>query len=514
MDKKKAERCMLAALIALVIYGLACLYPAAWSPDSQKVVFPVLSGDTDDPDVTALVMTDLTGNPVREVARIDPERGKLGPASWSPDGKWIAYMKMEGKRATPSGQPASAPATKASLSLMLQNATSGGERFIWKKEAAPTPKHFYDIDFINPPAWTPDSKKLVIITSEKRVSAYIILDLNGKILKRVTLAQNAHPTLASVSPSGKYLIFMEEIRSKKKSVILHIMDVEGGSTKGIGEVPLFDDDLPAPIAWLPDSSALYFPSKEKRGKEEIGLVKRYRIKDGITRTVWSKKEADIVSLSLSGDAGTLAVDYGCDKLFCIEMVHVADGKSNFVFFMDGRHYSTAISPDGKWVTLNVPAGDKGPWVGLIISSGGTEMRFFAPDPESRKGIPAVLLTRLVGALVYLQEEENLKKPGPIGKTEALNSIKKFAEEMERIAREREEPLFKEAAAFGKVLFCLESMDQSPLDIRPKIAEHARKHLDAFLKAYPQRPFEAAFREEIEERLREKPPKPASAPAAR
>lgn len=31
----------MAALIALMIYCLACIYPAAWSPDSKKVVLPV-----------------------------------------------------------------------------------------------------------------------------------------------------------------------------------------------------------------------------------------------------------------------------------------------------------------------------------------------------------------------------------------------------------------------------------------------------------------------------------------
>ena len=90
----KGSVALIAALSCLVIYILACVSsPATWSPDSSKIAI-LVTPPGDNPDQFAIFTYDIsTGERVLlDEVKAD---GVLSAPSWSPDGKWIAYYRVE-----------------------------------------------------------------------------------------------------------------------------------------------------------------------------------------------------------------------------------------------------------------------------------------------------------------------------------------------------------------------------------------------------------------------------------
>ena len=109
MDRKWADRFALAAFAGLMVYGLACVYRVAWSPDSRNLVFTLLKEDeVQGQRVQRLLMTDLEGRSSVELDRAaaDGEHMPMSAAAWSPDGATVAWLKLE---APPADEQAAEP---------------------------------------------------------------------------------------------------------------------------------------------------------------------------------------------------------------------------------------------------------------------------------------------------------------------------------------------------------------------------------------------------------------------
>ncbi len=502
-----AGACAIAALIALIICWLGCIYPAAWSPDSQKVVFPVFGKQ----GIEALVMTDLSCEPIREVARVEPKKAALSAAAWSPDGKWIAYFKFEPN--TEPGQPEPPKMGRAKRllsSLILQDAASGKEQCILKSEARRA-DDAREANAAYGPQWLSDSKGLAIRSTSEQAHGLLVLDLSGKVQREIPLEGKLPLRTASLSPDGLYVAYLgQPPEEAEEQAGVYLYDVREKKALRVAAFALPDQvELWPPPAWSPDSRSLYFATQEKLDEGgKVGLVKCHTIKTAKTRTVWEKPKAKVYRISVSAGTGLLAVDYADEvhDSLAIDVVSPVSGEATPVHFGGDEQpaLSTAISPDGKWVAF-CPSVQREVWLPAIVSSDSGALNFFVADPETKKYIPGIVRERLKGALRAAGAEEQLKAAGEgLSQMPPEEAVKKALEILDRIAGEQKAAIFREAIAYHKVALCIKVMEAEPPEVALKLSDAAAAQLEEFLKAYPVHPLAPELKEKLNQALAEKP----------
>jgi len=113
---RKAWIAFVAASSCLLIYVMACVMsPPGWSPDSSKIAILVtLPGKPEDTKEFAIFVYDIATGAHTLLDEVKAD-GVLSAPSWSPDGKWIAYYKVE---PTPSEQVRPSSEPNAALSIV------------------------------------------------------------------------------------------------------------------------------------------------------------------------------------------------------------------------------------------------------------------------------------------------------------------------------------------------------------------------------------------------------------
>jgi len=510
MEAKTSERCALAALIALAIYGLACVYPVAWSPDSTKVVFPVFGKD----GLTGLVITDISGKAIRKVARIEVKNAELSPGAWSPDGKWIAYMVFEEVAAPGKPKPKEADKPKAFVaSLVLRDADSGKERRILAMDVQVKDDDMLEALLAYGPQWTRDSNTLAIRKIAGERFAIIAADTNGKMQWEVPLRGELALRTAALSPDGLHLAYVSELPDDKDDRwALYVYDVKKRTRRQAVTMAGLDDDAHAMYgrpAWSADSRSVYVAVHEEHDDDrKVASLKRVTIKTGQAKTVWQKEDAAIVGISVSSGTGLVALDYKRpSRRLGTDVYDPANGQATPIHF--GTHYSTEISPNGKWVAF-CPVGQKGEeFLGAVVSADGSGLRFFVPESGLEKAIPEIVRDRLQGAFEIILADKGLEKRladaglSVDGELNSAEDLRKFLKVLAQFAQEDKAPLLREALAYAGVQVLFDTLgEQEPVD-RAAFAEDARQAVDAFLKAYPDHALGPELKKKLGELLERK-----------
>jgi dipeptidyl aminopeptidase/acylaminoacyl peptidase len=110
---RKAWIAFVAASSCLLIYVMACVMsPPGWSPDSSKIAILVTPpGEQEHPKEFALFVYDIATGAHTLLDEVKAD-GVLSAPAWSPDGKWIAYYRVEpspSEQVRPSSEPNAAP---------------------------------------------------------------------------------------------------------------------------------------------------------------------------------------------------------------------------------------------------------------------------------------------------------------------------------------------------------------------------------------------------------------------
>jgi len=178
---RKAWIAFVAALSCLLIYVLACvLSPVGWSPDSSKIAILVTpyGEDPQKPNIFAIFTYDIaTGDRVRlDEVKAD---GALSAPAWSPDGKWIAYYKVE-PAPSPEVIPSSEPDATVPVGDGSGNTTKG-------KTEQP-----------NPPTTTQE-----LFSEENKMLPSLMLELMKELVEEQEDVETFDVKLIMVTPDAK-----------------------------------------------------------------------------------------------------------------------------------------------------------------------------------------------------------------------------------------------------------------------------------------------------------------------
>jgi Tol biopolymer transport system component len=234
-----------------------------WAPDGRKFVLTFSKTRGGDPNDIAVVPVDT---PIRTVRRLATQVGG-GQPTWSPDGRWIAFVGQFGKR----------PARQAV--------------YVMRPEGSDLRRVTVESDYYSDIAWAPDSKHLVAVRDDSDPQCFA----GSLVLANIA---NAHSTALETcgfqptwSPDGHLIVYASDLSG------LRTIRPDGG-----GEQQLTDgfDFLPA---FSPDGLHLVFMRQARDPTNARWLVTR-DLRTGHERAItprWQQFVTHVLNWSPDGE---------------------------------------------------------------------------------------------------------------------------------------------------------------------------------------------------------------------
>jgi dipeptidyl aminopeptidase/acylaminoacyl peptidase len=271
---------------AAMVQGLA------WSPDGRLAFL----SDVESHGQMQLYVVEKPGH--GKPHKVGNFEGYLGDPHWSPDGKSIALLRIEGLTRVPGPTEATAPETGVIASktfeqrLAIVSVATGLARSI-----SPADMYVYEFD------WSPDSKNLAYLAAPGDgddnwyIAELYAIDAESGVVRHV-FKPSLQVANVKFSPDGKTIAFIGGLMSDEGVIggEIYALPAQGGEPRD-----LTPDRKSSPnwFQWSPSSKQILF-GEDVAGSSAISTLD---LASGSTETLWKGAE----SAMFSGDAATSAV---------------------------------------------------------------------------------------------------------------------------------------------------------------------------------------------------------------
>ena len=344
--------------VAPVSTELGTQFAPALSPDGSSVAY-VSDGDGHNLDIYIRYLHD--GMVSRVTSDPDPD---LNP-SWSPDGKWLAFLRVHGERSTLIIVPTAHPKTERSITSFR------AELGKWVGDASPL--------IGNPgPEWSVDSKSVLLsITSDDgsahSINAVSIVDgSRQEIILTEGEIRDFYPRL---SPDGRHLAFARYATHGAGEI--YVADADGANLRRLTS----NGKTIQGLSWAPDGSRIIFGSNRSGSFQlwEVGI-------DG----------GNVRQLALNSSSAAQPTIRG-EKLLFVEtsenwniwrsdiVLGKASPPTRFIS-SSGRNYDPRVSPDGK--TIAFVSDRSGGWQLWLADLDGGNIRQLTSFTTAWLGTPS------------------------------------------------------------------------------------------------------------------------------
>jgi Tol biopolymer transport system component len=271
MSAKKTTALAVLLVVSVVAYILACSQ-ATWSPDGKRIAFVSQESET----AWSLLVWDTEAGTARELVKSSTA---MGPPAWSPDGKQLAVVNFIELKAPQGGEAGHA------YRLYLVNPTDGTPRLLGETNLpAGSPS---DNGGLEPyPQWT-EGGKMIAWPIRPTLQVRLVDAESGRMVKTI---DNAIAPV--ISPSRKLMVMLEKTDDKGAAVA--ILDLEKMERRTILRMPTvaFRVQPTEVLAWSPDSSQLLIAGQPMTKAENAQPGAEQWVKTGDTCSLWTVAVSD------------------------------------------------------------------------------------------------------------------------------------------------------------------------------------------------------------------------------